>query len=94
MGLNDAFSNTRSKILARDPLPTITKAYATIHQEETQRHLHIPLFPTPENSTMVVTQPYQPNFSPHAKNVHTVEKIVSRLKRDRADSGRDWGGAG
>lgn len=54
MGLNDTFSNVHSQILAMDPLPTISRAYATVHQEETQRLLQVPLLPTLENSAMAV----------------------------------------
>ncbi|XP_060965603.1 uncharacterized protein LOC133034521 [Cannabis sativa] len=39
VGLNDSFSNVRSQILMRDPLPTVNKAYASVVQEERQRSL-------------------------------------------------------
>uniref|UniRef100_A0A2N9EQW3 Retrotransposon Copia-like N-terminal domain-containing protein n=1 Tax=Fagus sylvatica TaxID=28930 RepID=A0A2N9EQW3_FAGSY len=34
MGLNDSFSHVRAQILMTDPLPTITKAFALVVQEE------------------------------------------------------------
>ncbi|KAF8400435.1 hypothetical protein HHK36_013733 [Tetracentron sinense] len=41
MGLNDSFSAIRSQILLMDPLPTVSRAYALILQEERQRDLHV-----------------------------------------------------
>ncbi|XP_060965091.1 uncharacterized protein LOC133034088 [Cannabis sativa] len=37
--LNDSYSNVRSQILMRDPLPSVNKAYALMIQEERQRGL-------------------------------------------------------
>jgi hypothetical protein len=42
MGLNDSFSHVRAQILMTDPLPSITKAFALVVQEERQRNISIP----------------------------------------------------
>ncbi|KAM6587961.1 hypothetical protein CsatA_010566 [Cannabis sativa] len=39
VGLNDSYSMVRSQILMRDPLPNVSKAYASVVQEERQRNL-------------------------------------------------------
>ena len=42
MWLHDSYASIRSQVLAMDPLPPVNKVYATLHQEEKQRLLHIP----------------------------------------------------
>ena len=37
MGLNDFFSQVRSQVLLMDPLPSVSKVYALLIQEEIQR---------------------------------------------------------
>ena len=37
MGLNDSFSQVRSQVLLMDPLPSVSKVYALLIQEEMQR---------------------------------------------------------
>ncbi|GMI69096.1 hypothetical protein HRI_000578900 [Hibiscus trionum] len=41
MGLNDSFSHVRGQILLMDPLPSITKVFSLIIQEENQRIIMI-----------------------------------------------------
>ncbi|KAF5447886.1 hypothetical protein F2P56_033403 [Juglans regia] len=82
MGLNDSFNNIRSQILAMDPLPSIAKAYATVHQEEAQRHLHLPLLPTPDNTPMAVSRPFNQvhNRAEMARNAPNAAKKVTWLR--------------
>ena len=40
MGVNDAFSQVRTKILLMDPLPSVNKAHSLFIQEEMQRPVH------------------------------------------------------
>ncbi|KAF8397472.1 hypothetical protein HHK36_016389 [Tetracentron sinense] len=54
MGLNDTYSHIRSQILAMDQLPTVSKAYAIINQEEKQRLLHLPSQNSGESIAMTV----------------------------------------
>jgi hypothetical protein len=42
MGLNDSFSHVRALILMTDPIPSISKAFALVVQEERQRNINIP----------------------------------------------------
>ncbi|XP_057948385.1 uncharacterized protein LOC131144056 [Malania oleifera] len=89
IGLNDSFHNIRSQILAMDPLPSIAKAYATVHQEESWRHLHLPLLPTPDNTAVVVTRsshqtlnrptgtPPSPNRRPPLPLLHSSQPMQS-----------------
>lgn len=42
MGLNDSYQQLRSQILATDPLPSIGRCYAILHQEEAQRLVQLP----------------------------------------------------
>lgn len=52
MGLNDSFSQLRSKILSRDPFPPFPKIFSLILQEERQRDIgSIPTFFTPMSET-------------------------------------------
>ena len=37
MGLNDSFSQVRSQVLLMDPIPSLSKVYSLLIQEETQR---------------------------------------------------------
>lgn len=41
MGLNDSFEQLRSQIVATDPLSSIGRYYAILHQEETQRLIQL-----------------------------------------------------
>ncbi|KAL5742960.1 hypothetical protein ACOSP7_029692 [Xanthoceras sorbifolium] len=60
MGLNDSYSNTRSQILAMEPLPNVGKAYSIIHQEERQRLLHISSHQSPiESTALAVNNKFQ-----------------------------------
>jgi hypothetical protein len=52
MGLHDSYALIRSQVLAMDPLPPVNKVYSTLHQEEKQRLLYIPSFPT-ESAAMM-----------------------------------------
>ena len=42
MGLNDNFSHVKAQILMTYPLSSITKAFASVVQEERQRNINIP----------------------------------------------------
>jgi hypothetical protein len=42
IGLNDSFSHVRAQILMTAPLPSITKAFTLVVQEERQRNINIP----------------------------------------------------
>ena len=42
IGLNDSFSHVRAQILMTNPLPSITKAFTLVVQEERQRNINIP----------------------------------------------------
>ena len=42
MGLNDSFSHVKAQILMTYPLSSITKAFASVVQEERQRNINIP----------------------------------------------------
>lgn len=58
MGLNDTYSHIRSQMLAMDPLPSVSNAYAIINQEEKQRLLHLPSSNSSDSVAMTVnTQP-------------------------------------
>lgn len=37
MGLNDSYTHIRRQILLMDPLPSVTRAFALVSQEEFQR---------------------------------------------------------
>ncbi|KAL4627572.1 hypothetical protein ACB092_05G174900 [Castanea dentata] len=37
MGLNDSFSQVRTQVLLMDPIPSLSKVYSLLIQEETQR---------------------------------------------------------
>ena len=39
MGLNESYSQTRSQILMMEPLPSISKAFSLVVQEERQRQI-------------------------------------------------------
>lgn len=39
-GLNDLYSSVKSTILMISPLPSVTKAYALLQQDESQREAH------------------------------------------------------
>ncbi|XP_057962404.1 uncharacterized protein LOC131153977 [Malania oleifera] len=58
MGLYDLYASIHGQILAMDPLPSVTKVYSILHQEEKQHLLHISSVPT-EFVAMVVHR----NFS-------------------------------
>ncbi|XP_057969569.1 uncharacterized protein LOC131158726 [Malania oleifera] len=57
MELHDSYASIRSQILAMDPLPSVTKVYSILHQEEKQRLLHISTVPT-ESAAMAVPRPF------------------------------------
>ena len=57
MGLHDSYASIRSQVLAMDPLPPVNKVYSTLHQEEKQRLLHIPSFPTESAAMMAPHHP-------------------------------------
>nr|GEU76526.1 ribonuclease H-like domain-containing protein [Tanacetum cinerariifolium] len=40
MGLNDAYLNIKSNIIARDPLPDVDEAFNMVYREESHRGLH------------------------------------------------------
>ncbi|KAL0402574.1 UNVERIFIED_CONTAM: Retrovirus-related Pol polyprotein from transposon RE1 [Sesamum latifolium] len=52
MGLNDTFEGIRGQILMLEPLPTVTKAYATILREERQREVSSTLSSSLQNVAM------------------------------------------
>ncbi|KAL0345271.1 UNVERIFIED_CONTAM: Retrovirus-related Pol polyprotein from transposon RE1 [Sesamum radiatum] len=54
MGLNDTFEGIRGQILMLEPLPTVTKAYATILREERQREVSSTLSSSLQNVAMQV----------------------------------------
>ncbi|KAF8405018.1 hypothetical protein HHK36_009914 [Tetracentron sinense] len=56
MGLNDSYSAIRSQILAMDSLPTVSKAYSLILQEEKQRELHVTNPTMPNSAILSVTK--------------------------------------
>ncbi|KAF8411238.1 hypothetical protein HHK36_003785 [Tetracentron sinense] len=56
MGLNDSYSAIRSQILAMDSLPTVSKAYSLILQEEKQRELHVTNPTMPDSAILSVTK--------------------------------------
>jgi hypothetical protein len=56
MGLNDSFSHVRAQILMTDPLPTITKAFALVVQEERQRNINIPSLAPANDSVALFTR--------------------------------------
>uniref|UniRef100_A0A2N9HI29 Retrotransposon Copia-like N-terminal domain-containing protein n=1 Tax=Fagus sylvatica TaxID=28930 RepID=A0A2N9HI29_FAGSY len=56
MGLNDSFSHVRAQILMTDPLPTITKAFALVVQEERQRNTNIPSLAPANDSVALFTR--------------------------------------
>uniref|UniRef100_A0A2N9I4I6 Integrase catalytic domain-containing protein n=1 Tax=Fagus sylvatica TaxID=28930 RepID=A0A2N9I4I6_FAGSY len=56
MGLNDSFSHVRAQILMTDPLPTITKAFALVVQEERQRNINIPSLAPAGDSVALFTR--------------------------------------
>ena len=37
MGLNESFSQVRTQVLLIDPIPSLSKVYSLLIQEETQR---------------------------------------------------------
>lgn len=41
MGLNDSYGPVRSQILLMEPLPSVSRAYSFLLQDETQRGLHV-----------------------------------------------------
>ena len=56
MGLNDSFSHVRAQILMTDPLPSITKAFALVIQEERQRNINIPSLAPVADSVALFTR--------------------------------------
>ncbi|WOH04397.1 hypothetical protein DCAR_0623806 [Daucus carota subsp. sativus] len=54
MGLNDQYTTTRGQILLINPLPDITRAYAMLLQEESQRASHTNVNTVYENAAMNV----------------------------------------
>uniref|UniRef100_A0A2N9HKX8 Integrase catalytic domain-containing protein n=1 Tax=Fagus sylvatica TaxID=28930 RepID=A0A2N9HKX8_FAGSY len=56
MGLNDSFTHVRAQILMTDPLPTITKAFALVVQEERQRNINIPSLAPAGDSVALFTR--------------------------------------
>ena len=56
MGLNDNFSHVRAQILMTDPLPSITKAFVLVVQEERQRNINIPSSALADDSVALFTR--------------------------------------
>ncbi|XP_042968977.1 uncharacterized protein LOC122301646 [Carya illinoinensis] len=54
LGLNDSFASLRTQILAMDPLPSISKVFSILFQEEQQRLLHIQ---TPPSESLALALP-------------------------------------
>ena len=52
IGLNEVYSTVQSNILLIEPLPTVTKAYALILQDERQRSLSSPTTQIPDQSAL------------------------------------------
>lgn len=80
LGLNDSFQQLRSQILATDPLPSIGRCYAILHQEETQRLIQ----PTshPEISALLTRSTLrntQPVHAASGQSTHRYAKSVANL---------------
>uniref|UniRef100_A0A2N9I1Q0 Retrotransposon Copia-like N-terminal domain-containing protein n=1 Tax=Fagus sylvatica TaxID=28930 RepID=A0A2N9I1Q0_FAGSY len=56
MGLNDSFSYVRAQILMTEPLPSITKAFPLVVQEERQRNINIPSLSSTGDSVALFTR--------------------------------------
>jgi hypothetical protein len=56
MGLNDSFSHVRAQILMTEPLPSITKAFPLVVQEERQRNINIPSLSSTADSVALFTR--------------------------------------
>lgn len=63
MGLNETYSHIRSQILAMDPLPTVSRAFAIINQEEKQRLLHLSPSVTADSVAFVADMRLGTNYS-------------------------------
>ncbi|KAF8393202.1 hypothetical protein HHK36_021443 [Tetracentron sinense] len=69
MGLNDSYSAIRSQILTMDPLPSISKTYSLILQEEKQRELHVTTTSIPDATALSVIK-NETNFENYQDNDH------------------------
>jgi hypothetical protein len=68
MGLNDSFSHVRAQILMTDPLPSITKAFGLVIQEERQRNISIPSLAPAADSVAFFTRGEAPRHNYGGRN--------------------------
>lgn len=80
IGLHDSNSLIRSQIMAMDPLPTASKVYSILHQEEKQRLLHLPT-PNSDAIALSVNRNFGSNRSTESKGrgVDTLNVIIVGL---------------
>ena len=69
MGLNHSFSHVRAQILMTEPLPSITKAFALVVQEERQRNINIPALSSTGDSVALFTRGEAPRNN-YGGNTH------------------------
>lgn len=85
MGLNDSFSHICSQILLMDPLPTISKVFSLVLQEESQREIHSltlssagPMALLAKHDMSRFTKPYMKKERPRCSHCgvpgHVIEK--------------------
>ncbi|GKA76543.1 cysteine-rich receptor-like protein kinase 8 [Tanacetum coccineum] len=73
MGLDENYTNVRSRILLIQPLPLVSKAYSMLRQEEMQRDIPKPTLTIP--TTLNTTSNYRP---PHANKTNQPNQTVRR----------------
>ena len=84
MGLNETYTHARGQVLLMEPIPPISKVYAMLTQEETQRSIGLDTFSQTDqsNSLAMASRDDQKKFKPkehpmctHCKMLgHTVDK--------------------
>ena len=57
MGLNETFSQVRTQVLLMDPIPSLSKVYSLLIQEETQRAVTIPSIVKVDSTALVAKIP-------------------------------------
>ena len=57
MGLNESFSQVRTQVLLMDPIPSLSKVYSLLIQEETQRSVTNPSIVKVDSIALVAKMP-------------------------------------
>ena len=75
MGLNDSFSQVQSQVLLMDPIPSLSKVYSLLIQEETQRSVPNTFFAKVDSTALAAK----------LSNEHLVHFLVVLLAKGRRD---------